>query len=133
MADYHYTPDTQGRSAQIIGALRDLDCELLPTLRGRGKLIQVSDDAILEYSVPQIDEVFQEEIIPDGDDEMNGNGQQREKRYRSLLDLQSMPVFSDRRLPLLWKWVLPSHSLCLSLLVDLSLGLAGWNEENMAI
>ena len=63
------------------------------------------DDAILEYAVPPIDENFQEEIIPDGDVEMNGNdnGAHREKQLRSLLDLQAMPMFSDRRLPLLWK------------------------------
>ncbi|ORX39968.1 RNA polymerase III transcription factor IIIC subunit-domain-containing protein [Kockovaella imperatae] len=89
MGDWHYTPDQQGRTAQIIGAMRDLDY-----------------DAILEYSVPPLDETFVEPVSPsgqDGDDPMEGSSGTTQL-YRSLLDLQALPVFSDRRVPLIWNY-----------------------------
>lgn len=55
-----------------------------------------SDDAILDYSVPPLDEHYIEPIMDPEDPSIP---------FRSLLDLQPTPIFSERRIPPVWKCV----------------------------
>ena len=107
MADWHYTPDPNGRVAQIVGALKDLDCQSAHEISIRLLMEATADDAILEYNVPPLDETFREPVTPPLEDaEMDGLAD-GETQFRSTLDLQPLPVFSDRRLPMIWKSVSP--------------------------
>ncbi|EIW69414.1 hypothetical protein TREMEDRAFT_68676 [Tremella mesenterica DSM 1558] len=76
MADWHYTPDPNGRVSQVYDILRDLNY-----------------DAILDYKIPPLDETYLELVEP------AGGSSSSMPTYRSLLDLQPPPTFSERRLP----------------------------------
>lgn len=58
-----------------------------------------TDNAILEYAVPPFEETYNEPVTPPAD----GSVLDKDLAYRSLLDLQPIPVFSDRRLPQAYK------------------------------
>ena len=93
MADWHYTPNPNGRISQLVGSLRDLNCRSLD--HDSCQLTQALDNAILDYSVPPLEEVYTESVpLPE-----NGEPFDKDSTFRSLLDLQPTPIFSDRRLP----------------------------------
>lgn len=56
------------------------------------------DDAILDYVVPPSEEVLLEESTPPPD-----AGPDWRTEIRSTLDLQPLPIFSERKLPLVYK------------------------------
>lgn len=95
MADYHYTPKQDTRIASIVNSLRELDCE--PPV---GTSL-MADDAFLNYSVAELDETFMEST-PDGP-----------FPFRSVLDLQPSPSFTNRLIPVHYAYVDPSR-LCLT-------------------
>jgi general transcription factor 3C polypeptide 5 (transcription factor C subunit 1) len=57
------------------------------------------DHAILEYKMPDLDETFTIPASPE-----LGKAQDPELSHRSLLDLQSLPLYSERRLPLVYNF-----------------------------
>jgi general transcription factor 3C polypeptide 5 (transcription factor C subunit 1) len=77
MADFHYTPNPDGPTQQLLTTLKNLDCmsRLLRQL--------IPDDTILDYQFPELNETY---TIP--------------------ADLQPLPQFSDRRLPLVYNFKL---------------------------
>ena len=99
MADWKYTPNPEGRISALAAALRDLDCEwccyepisVSPLQRNRLR----PDDQILAYTVPPTPDTFFEPATPNEND--------TGASFRSLLDLQPPAVFSERRVPFLYK------------------------------
>ncbi|TYJ55383.1 hypothetical protein B9479_003886 [Cryptococcus floricola] len=82
MADHHWTPDSEGPTASIIKALKNLDY-----------------NAILDYSYTPLDENYVE-ANPDTSDP--------DIPFRSRLDLQPPPMFSTRAVPSTFNYKLPT-------------------------
>lgn len=53
---------------------------------------------ILDYKVPVSEEAYLEETTPPPDAD-----EDYQPQYRSILDLQPLPVFSERKVPLIYK------------------------------
>ncbi|KAK1924864.1 RNA polymerase III transcription factor IIIC subunit-domain-containing protein [Papiliotrema laurentii] len=81
MADWKYTPQPEGRTSQLAAALRDIDY-----------------DQILAYTVPPTPEDFGEAMTPKEGENPS------QPQYRSILDLQPAPVFSERRIPFIYNF-----------------------------
>ncbi|ORY27193.1 RNA polymerase III transcription factor IIIC subunit-domain-containing protein [Naematelia encephala] len=81
LADFHYTPNPEGRIQGLLAMLRDLDYE-----------------SILDYTVPELDEIYEEVIPP------SPGHEDEPPQIRSALDLQPPPIFFDKRLPQIFSW-----------------------------
>jgi len=55
---------------------------------------------ILDYTVPMSEEAYLEETTPPPD-----AGDNYLPQYRSILDLQPLPIFSERKIPPIYKYV----------------------------
>jgi general transcription factor 3C polypeptide 5 (transcription factor C subunit 1) len=99
MGDWHYTPNPDGPTQELLATLTNLDCEsllLIMRLAADGK-----DHAILEYKMDDLKEEFTIPASPEP-----GKQPDPELSHRSLLDLQPMAIFSERRLPLVYNFKL---------------------------
>ncbi|WRT67213.1 uncharacterized protein IL334_004179 [Kwoniella shivajii] len=83
MADYQWTPDPNGPTSTLIDSLKALDY-----------------NAILDYSFPPLDEVFDDPAENEFDPSI---------KFRSRLDLQPTPLFSTRNLPYLYNYKIPNQ------------------------
>ena len=93
MADFHYTPNPDGPTQQLLTTLKNLDCMSRPLP------LLTPDDTILEYQFPELNETYTIPASP-------SPNQDPELSHHSLLDLQPLPQFSDRRLPLVYNFKL---------------------------
>jgi hypothetical protein len=56
------------------------------------------DESILDYSIPTLDETYFEPTTPHEGDGPVPN-------FRSVMDLQPTPTFTDRRLPHIYRYI----------------------------
>lgn len=101
MADWHHTPNMDGPIQDLLATLKNLDCES----DHHQKAIMLThgpDERILEYQFPDLKEEYIIPASPSPDKPADP-----EFSHHSLLDLQSIPMFSERRLPLIYNYRQP--------------------------